>query len=382
MRTSRSVVVAVLLLFSALSFAQSTPRLPFITGNEVVNVLVETDGTVKTWGDPWRLDMSPTLGDGKKTGPNSAVDLPRLLPGVNGIVSAAVGPTHVLLLKNDGTVLAWGGNDSCEVGSKEKKAIYGPVPVPGLRGVRQVVAGYVRSAAILDDGSLWMWGSLEDGPIQNDCVLKPTRIDGVSGVKKVSIDTNAVLVLKDDGTVVGWGLNKRGELCDGTTEKRLTPMTIKGLSNVVDLVSGDGTYFLLADGTVKTCGGGPDGTMKPVFHKTPFLVPGVAKAGSIRAGNGTTWVTLADNTLLGWGNGYHGALGDGFGDRENSRPHPPKGLGPVVAHYLSGGVSYALKPDGTVLQWGIIAPEGHREPDGRKTEFYLTPAPAFKVNMQ
>ncbi len=379
MRSSRTGAVAsvVLLLASTCLFAQSAaPRLPFITGNEVINVLVEVDGTVKTWGDPWRLDMTPSLGDGKKPGPKTGTDEPRALPGVSGIVSAAVGPTQVLLLKNDGTVLAWGDNDGCEVGSRETKSTFAPVPVPGLRGVKQVFAGYQKSAAVLSDGSLWMWGNLTDGPLKNDCVRTPTRIEGVSGVKKLSIDTFAYHALLNDGTVVGWGTNKYGELCDGTTEKRFNPIVIKGLTNVADLVEGGGSAFLLSDGTVKVCGGNPDGTLKPSPHLTPFQVPGITKARSLRYGNGALFVTLQDNTLLGWGSGYHGTLGDGHGDRPESKPHAPIGLGPVLAHYLSGGVSYAIKPDGTVLYWGIIAPEGY------KTEFYLTPSPAnFKVTM-
>ena len=93
--------------------AQPQKRLPVVAGSYLVNVLVEMDGTVKTWGNPHAMSGSPSLGDGTKPGP--AVKEPRLLAGVSDIVDAAVGQSQVLLLKRDGTVLAWGDNDQCEI---------------------------------------------------------------------------------------------------------------------------------------------------------------------------------------------------------------------------------------------------------------------------
>lgn len=72
--------------------------------------------------------------------------------------------------------------------------------------------------------------------------------------------------------------------------------------------------------------------------------------------------------------GYYGALGDGHGDQFSAKPHPPTGLGPVLVHYMSGGSSYAIRPDGTVMAWCIPATSG-------KTQFVLVPAPVFTVKL-
>jgi hypothetical protein len=138
---------------------------------------------------------------------------------------------------------------------------------------------------------------------------------------------------------------------------------------------------VLADGTVRTCGSNLDGQLgdfRPGVkeHLTPFPVPGVTGARSAITNGGTTIVHLQDGTLIGWGNGYYGALGDGHGDRPSSRPHAPIGLGPVLAHYMSGNTSYAIRADGTVMVWCTPAPPGE------KTEFILTPRPAdFTVKL-
>ena len=114
--------------------AQAPRRLPIIAGNGMVHVLVAIDGTVSTWGYPRRVATNPSLGDGTK--PGDKVNEPRLLAGVSDIIDAAVGDTQVLLLKRDGTVLAWGDNGECEVGTGDSRTTLSPVPIAGLRGVK------------------------------------------------------------------------------------------------------------------------------------------------------------------------------------------------------------------------------------------------------
>jgi alpha-tubulin suppressor-like RCC1 family protein len=357
--------------------AQAPKRLPIITGNGLVNVLVEVDGTVKTWGDPARLDPSPPLGNGIRPSDQPEVKSPQALPGVRDVVGASVGVEHVLLLKGDGTVLAWGDNDQCELGTGTDKGSLVPVPVPGLRGVTEISAGAWASAAVLSDGTVWMWG--ETAPER--CVKVPAKVEGLAGVKRLAFDGDSALVLKDDGTVWGWGRNKNGELCDGTTEPRLNPVQVKGVADAVDVALDGNSIIVLADGTVRMCGSNDDGGLgdpaKDVTqHLTPFRVPGLTGVRSARTTAGSTIVQLADGTLRAWGLGWYGALGDGHGDSSSATPRAPIGLGPVLAHYMSHNTSYAIRADGTVMAWG-----GLLAPPGSKTEFILTPSPAFTVKL-
>jgi alpha-tubulin suppressor-like RCC1 family protein len=382
-RIARLWVFAVIVFAGALS-AQATRRLPIIAGNGRVNVLVELDGTVKTWGDPHSMATSPSLGDGLK--PGAEVKEPRLLAGVQDVVDAAVGETQVLLLKRDGTVLAWGFNSECEVGSGDGKTWLAPTPIAGLRNVRQIAAGSNVSGAVLEDGTVWLWGWGQKGQLANGrwgymtpCARVPTKVEGLSGVKQLSLGYLSAVALKNDGTVWGWGTNANGELCDGTTEHRPSPIQMKGIANAVSAEVGASSIFVLADGTVRMCGendqfGMGDPTEDGKVHLTPFKVPGVTGVRSARMSGSTTIVQLADGTLRGWGSGYYGALGDGRYADFGAKPRAPTGLGPVLVHYMSGSSSYAIRADGTVLAWCIPVP-------GTDSKFVLVPAPAFKVKL-
>jgi len=84
-------------------------------------------------------------------------------------------------------------------------------------------------------------------------------------------------------------------------------------------------------------------------------------------------VRLKDGTLLGWGYGVHGSLGDGFVDKVLPKPHAPIGLGPVLAHFYASNEGYAIRADGTVMGWGFFT--------GGVKEWALTPVPRFKVKL-
>lgn len=61
--------------------------------------------------------------------------------------------------------------------------------------------------------------------------------------------------LKNDGTVWAWGNNNQGQLGDGTTVQRNTPVQVSGLNNVINFSGG--LYYNTAlknDGTVWTWG--------------------------------------------------------------------------------------------------------------------------------
>jgi alpha-tubulin suppressor-like RCC1 family protein len=68
-------------------------------------------------------------------------------------------------------------------------------------------------------------------------------------------DSQACAVLLADGTVYTWGFNAFGELGDGTTTERHTPVLVPGLSGITQLAQGaDHMLAAGAGGVVRAWG--------------------------------------------------------------------------------------------------------------------------------
>jgi alpha-tubulin suppressor-like RCC1 family protein len=111
--------------------------------------------------------------------------------GLSNVVALAAGGLHVLALRSDGTVVAWGDNS------------FGQTNVPaGLTNAVAVAAGTQHSLAVRADGTVIAWGGNSDGQ---------ASVPGdMTNVVAVAAGDQDSLALKDDGTVVGWGLHYDG----------------------------------------------------------------------------------------------------------------------------------------------------------------------------
>jgi alpha-tubulin suppressor-like RCC1 family protein len=77
-------------------------------------VALKNDGTVLAWGfNVW----GQVTGTSTTDEPYSAMASPVILEGqvLSNLTAIAVGSVHTVALKNDGTVVAWGANDSGQV---------------------------------------------------------------------------------------------------------------------------------------------------------------------------------------------------------------------------------------------------------------------------
>jgi hypothetical protein len=174
------------------------------------------DGRVWAWGMP--------VGDGTPGGGTSNVPVP--VPGIADAIDVAAGWLHVLILRSDGSVWAFGNNARGQLGDGTRTDRASPVPVPGATGVRAVAAGGYTSVALRGDGSLLEWGadmSLTVGP--DPWRLVPTPVAGLSDVQAVALASNFLepghaLALRGDGSVWAWGWNGDGQLGDGSVAAR------------------------------------------------------------------------------------------------------------------------------------------------------------------
>ncbi|KAL2478183.1 Regulator of chromosome condensation (RCC1) family protein [Forsythia ovata] len=146
--------------------------------------------------------------------------VPALPPDVSTI---AAGHYHSLVVTSQGHVWAWGRNNEAQLGRdplSARETWNEPQKVEGLSQVKvqAAFASGVISAAIGDDGSLWVWGKSKRGQLGlgkdiTEAVL-PSRVEALIGqdIIKVSLGWGHALALTKDGKLFGWGYYADGRL--------------------------------------------------------------------------------------------------------------------------------------------------------------------------
>lgn len=352
-----------------------------MANNVFCNVSGGTSGHGVVAGGPsdWGLNTYGEIGNGSTTDSYSPV----ATKGGTCLVAVSGGAETVLGLDTDGTVWAWGANDYGQLGTGSDSgpstcSTFGcsmaPVKVPGISGVTAVAGGY-DSMALRSDGTVWMWGMNFRGELgignhtgpstctigPYACALVPAVVPGLTGITAIANGYVNMLgggetsmALKNDGTVWGWGANFYGELGDGTTAERDSPVQVAGLTGVTAIATGDTSFALKSDGTVWAWGhgtlgalgnGGVSNSLSPV--QVSGLTGVVAISGSFETG----YALKSDGKVWAWGYNTDGEVGDNTTTQRNS-PVQVSGLSGITA--ISGGPMHAmaLKNDGTVWGWG------------------------------
>ena len=286
-------------------------------------------------------------------------------------IPLAAGGAHTLVLKEDGTVWAWGSNYCGELGLGDATDRSSPVQVTSLGNNASSLAagGYSQdvnrggySLALKEDGTVWAWGYNNYGQLglgDTTSRSSPEQVTALgSSVKALAAGYYHSLALKGDGTVWACGFNSSGQLGLGDTTNRSSPVQVASLGNSVKALAA-GYYHSLAlqgDGTVWACGFNSSGQLglgDTTNRSSPVQV--TALGSNIEALTAGAWHSLAlkgDGTVWPWGRNDHGQLG--LGDTTNrSSPVQVTALGSNVEALAAGGVhTLVLKRDGTVWAWG------------------------------
>jgi alpha-tubulin suppressor-like RCC1 family protein len=171
----------------------------------------------------------------------------------------------------------------------------------------------------------------------------------------VAAGTGYTLALKADGTVWASGLNSSGQLGDGTTTRRSTPVSIPSLTSVAVIAAGathsaaiktDGSLWIWGSNASNQLGDGTTTT-----RTSPIQVTAVSAVNAVALGTSHTLAVKDDGTVWAWGLNTYGQLGNGTTVKA-AAPIQVTGLINVIAVAAGTSHSYALKADGTVWAWG------------------------------
>ncbi|MEO5368038.1 MAG: FecR domain-containing protein, partial [Magnetococcus sp. WYHC-3] len=226
-----------------------------------------------------------------------------------------------------------------------------------------------QTTAPMRSGCVWAWGRNQYGQLGDGTTVNkstPVQVAGLSGVTAVAAGKHHTVALKSDGSVWAWGNNRSGQLGDGTRTDHQTPVPVKTadgtpLRGVAAIAAGAyNTVALKSDGRVLVWG---DRLVERagLIHSGPNELPGSVQLNGITAIAAGVCHMLAlrsDDTVWTWGLNDHGQLGDGT---KTARIAPvqvklPDGtpLNGVIAIAAGGDGSMALRDDGTVWTWGIF----------------------------
>ncbi|ETR69319.1 MAG: RCC1 repeat- and reductase domain-containing protein [Candidatus Magnetoglobus multicellularis str. Araruama] len=302
-------------------------------------MILKENGTVWAFGS----NVYGQLCDGTTTNRNR----PLQVSGLSNIIMVAAGGNQSFAIKEDGTVWACGGNPSGELGDGTTTNRSRPVQT-GLSNVAKIASGGAHSIALKDDGTVWAWGYNQYGQLGIGTTTKsinPVQVPGVSNITDIVAENCHSLALRNDGIVIGWGLNGPGQLGDGSSRDRRSPIQIPGISNITLMEAGTNySLFLKDDGTVWGAGGSnyPDYIIQlSELSNISYLT---TKYSHIIA-------QKDDGTMWAWGPNNTGQLGDGTTIDQDSPIHVPEleQFTKIDAGYCS---NLALKEDGTVWSWG------------------------------
>lgn len=245
-----------------------------VSAGGVHSLALDKNGTVWAWGADWDGQLGngikvPSTSHGRVMPPGmSERDFHSNVPirvNVTGVKQVAAGNDFSAVLKEDGTVWAWGEG--------LKMPPY-PERIDCLSNIKMIAAGH-SLLALADDGTLWeywvewtSWDSLPE--------VRLTRVEGLANVVSISSGGSHSMALLANGTVWAWGFNGEGQLGDGSTSSHTaaSPVMVEGLKNITCIDAG---YFnsiaVQDDGTVWAWGRNLEGQIDPGSTETKITIP-------------------------------------------------------------------------------------------------------------
>lgn len=336
-----------------------TARASVVGVTEWCNVFRDQSGN--QWAMGGDSNLTGMTGDGTST-PRSS---PVLVLGGLSIIKAEgydTNPVTLHYLTQNGQIWGAGSNGNGELGNNTATAKFSsPVQVVGNLVFNHMTAcensaGGGTCFGITDGRIMYSWGQGGNGALGDGTTTSKSSPAAVAGglawtsfAKRAgSVSTDGMSAIRSDGSGYAWGVNTQGQLGDGTTVAKSSPVAIAGGLTFAKLSLGSTNGGSLRMFGVTTSGAGyawgnnADGSLgvgDTTSRSSPVLILGgltfkeIYSAGS----QGEVYGLTTSGALYAWGKNAFGQLG--LGDVA-SRSSPVLVLGGLTWAKLSNFANY------------------------------------------
>ena len=311
--------------------------------------------------------------------------------------TTAAANAHSGAIKN-GILYGWGRNNYAQTGLGYNSVLNDGNIHPAIPKKIETTTKFVAlsfnqnfSTAIDENGNLWTWGEDISGQLgrgdlykdncstSNDCRKTIEKVESLNDIVAVSTGYNHTLALKNDGTIWSFGANNLGQLGDGTTTNKSTP--VKVLFNETDEVkvvqiaaSSASSYAIDDKGRVWAWGrnqyanlGQGTTSSSSTAQTSPILVSSLNDIEIVSIAAGRDHVLALDKNGIVYGWGLNASSQVGFnGVNYKNTAHawtspvtsptiiPSTQTNPAIGVFANGNTSYILRADNKVYPWGMF----------------------------
>jgi alpha-tubulin suppressor-like RCC1 family protein len=149
-----------------------------------------------------------------------------------GVTAIAAGGSHNCALTSAGAVECWGWNKFGQLGDGTRITRVRPVAVSGVSSdVTSLDVGSTHTCALTAAGRVLCWGANDVGQLGNGGTASrptPVAVSGLGGGVAAITAWNQTCARMDSGKLECWGYNYDGEVGDGTERDRRSPVDVTG----------------------------------------------------------------------------------------------------------------------------------------------------------